>query len=897
MLRLTSPEKLGTTVIGTLIMSGDSVLSVEGDPYIPQDSVSIGSASLSGQASIQSKIRADILLAEGELRENASVSGLCRSSLLSDVQSLIMYDQASVKTSGKNAVTLARGGVLTLEGGSISGAEHAVSGSGSGIIRFSGEAQQNPPVLTADSGPVIDTDAFTLSIENLLSGCGAMLSANTSGSSFWLTGLNTQDVTVAMKDNVVPQYLSLSQACHVQVTGEPSSEVSPFISAQNTNLGTDTWIAPGQELTLSVGDFDRSAWMFDGWYNGDQKVGTEEVWTASFEQDTLLTAKLLPLYDLTVGFSTDGGLTVTDTSSYASWTSSPTALRAPEGTEYRLTAQLTDSTMVIQGWLDLTGQRQLSENENCALTLTRDTRLVLCLAERGVSRTWCIAGADGKGSVWIGDDTGCTSLDAAQGSTLTIHAKPSDTDGYVLDHWLVNGAIASGLDDDPLSCSFTMQEGLNRVTAVMRYDLVQVHAVTDGSDPAAELSLGEATGKDLSVILFSGQTVSMTALPNAGSSWTFACWKDADGQVVSEKQTFSYTPEANLTGKLQEFTFTACYSPYMVEISTASAGGGSVTGGGVYQYRQQLTLKAVPDEGYEFVRWTSGSEVLGTDNPLTCTADRSRTIVAEFTRKATDLTVTIQGDDNASVTIEGASSGGYRWWDAITLTPIAGGETTFFDHWEDIDADTVIPYAPYSFTLREPRRIRAVFKDKCHIQVAVSPISAEGYIRFSGDGWYIPGDVATVSATSLLGSDWYFDHWEQNGTWLSSDASLSVEAAEDVTLTAVMARKTDVQVTFSVSAGDGGSVSWDLEAPIDDAVSLPQHSKVTVSAEADAHYRFDHWERSDGTVISTEQDYGFWVHADTALKAVFVWDMVSIQLGVQGDAQAIFDLSASEPSA
>ena len=388
----------------------------------------------------------------------------------------------------------------------------------------------------------------------------------------------------------------------------------------------------------------------------------------------------------------------------------------------------------------------------------------------------------------------------------------------------------------------------------------------------------------------------MTALPNAGSSWSFVCWKDADGQVVSEQQTFSYTPAANLTGKLQEFTFTACFSPYTLEISTASAGGGSVTGGGAFQYRQQLTLTAVPDEGYEFVRWTSGREMLGTDNPLTFTADRTRTIVAEFTRKASELTVTIQGDDNACVTIEGASSGGYRWWDSITLTPIAGGETTYFDHWEDIDADTVIPYAPYSFTLREARRIHAVFKDKCHIQAAVSPATAEGYIRFSGDGWYIPGDVATVSATGLPGSDWYFDHWEQDGTWLSSDASLSVEAAGDVTLTAVMVRKTEAQVTLSVSAGDGGSVSWNLEAPIGDAVSLPQHSKVTVSAETDAHYRFDHWERSDGAVVSTEQSYSFWVHADTALKAVFVWNMVSIQLGVQGDNQATFDLSASEPS-
>ena len=55
----------------------------------------------------------------------------------------------------------------------------------------------------------------------------------------------------------------------------------------------------------------------------------------------------------------------------------------------------------------------------------------------------------------------------------------------MLDHWLVNDVVVTGTENDPLSCSFTMREGLNRVTAVMRYDLVRVRAVTDGSDPAA----------------------------------------------------------------------------------------------------------------------------------------------------------------------------------------------------------------------------------------------------------------------------------------------------------------------------------------------------------------------------------------------------------------------------
>ena len=64
---------------------------------------------------------------------------------------------------------------------------------------------------------------------------------------------------------------------------------------------------------------------------------------------------------------------------------------------------------------------------------------------------------------------------------------------------------------------------------------------------------------------------------------------------------------------------------------TVTAGtGGTVSGGGTYNYGATATLKATPSAGYHFVKWSDGD----TNPTRTVTVTRSYTYVAVFAQDA-----------------------------------------------------------------------------------------------------------------------------------------------------------------------------------------------------------------------------------------------------------------------
>ena len=63
---------------------------------------------------------------------------------------------------------------------------------------------------------------------------------------------------------------------------------------------------------------------------------------------------------------------------------------------------------------------------------------------------------------------------------------------------------------------------------------------------------------------------------------------------------------------------------------TVTAENGTVTGDGEYEEGKEATLTATPAEGYEFVNWTVGEEVVSTENPYTFTVTADVALVANF---------------------------------------------------------------------------------------------------------------------------------------------------------------------------------------------------------------------------------------------------------------------------
>ena len=132
-----------------------------------------------------------------------------------------------------------------------------------------------------------------------------------------------------------------------------------------------------------------------------------------------------------------------------------------------------------------------------------------------------------------------------------------------------------------------------------------------------------------------GATVPLYALWTPGSvtlptptkaGHTFNGWyTEATGGTKVGVAGASYTPVANTTLYAQ---WTA--NSYTVNVSATPTEGGTVSGGGSYDYGASATVTATANNGYRFVNWTENGTSVSTDASYTFTATGARNLVANF---------------------------------------------------------------------------------------------------------------------------------------------------------------------------------------------------------------------------------------------------------------------------
>src|SRR5690606_36793135 len=96
-----------------------------------------------------------------------------------------------------------------------------------------------------------------------------------------------------------------------------------------------------------------------------------------------------------------------------------------------------------------------------------------------------------------------------------------------------------------------------------------------------------------------------------------------DGILISGANPYNYTTRG------QADTVQAVFELIPIPeytITVIPSMGGSVSGGGTYEEGQSVTLSAMPQSGWTFVKWSNDA----TDNPYSFTASESLTISAIF---------------------------------------------------------------------------------------------------------------------------------------------------------------------------------------------------------------------------------------------------------------------------
>jgi hypothetical protein len=124
---------------------------------------------------------------------------------------------------------------------------------------------------------------------------------------------------------------------------------------------------------------------------------------------------------------------------------------------------------------------------------------------------------------------------------------------------------------------------------------------------------------------------------------------------------------------------------------------------------------------------------------------------------------------------------------------------------------------------------------------------------------YAHGTPVTVTATAF--NNYFFDHWELNGTSIGSANPVTITMDADYTLHAEFS---SINPTLTISATTGGTTT-----PTPGTYTYTNGTVVDVQAIPDTGYVFDHWEL-DGYNVSSMNPYTVLMDKDHALHVVFV---------------------------
>ena len=120
---------------------------------------------------------------------------------------------------------------------------------------------------------------------------------------------------------------------------------------------------------------------------------------------------------------------------------------------------------------------------------------------------------------------------------------------------------------------------------------------------------------------------------------------------------------------------------YNVSVTSSSAEKGTVTVEGVADGKAEegsdITITAVPREGYEFVKWSDDSDV----NPRTINVKDNITLTAQFSAKQYNIIYKVDGSDYKTVTVEYGS--------AVTSIAAPEKEGYTFSGWKGLPESTM----------------------------------------------------------------------------------------------------------------------------------------------------------------------------------------------------------------
>ena len=630
------------------------------------------------------------------------------------------------------------------------------------------------------------------------------------------------------------------QACDVYVDIEPAGG--------GTVTGEGTY-AYGDDVTLTA--VPNEGYVFDGWYhlyeNGEK---TEEVLDSKenpyvisgIDSNVWEIAKFTKnTYTLTVTASPAEGGTVTGGGTFA------------YGTKTKLTA-VPNEGYEFSGWYV---ENELITDKNPVTMMLSEpydyAELTAVFVRKGGTNGYTIiaTASPAEGGTVTGSGT------YAYDAVAKLTAVPNE--GYTFDGWYYEGKFFADATNNPLELQLDETYNYMELTAVfVRKAGPSEYTIVATASPAEG---GTVTGGGTYPY---GTNAELTAVPNEG--YEFAGWY-SDDELLTDKNPVTISlmepyEFAELTAKFMK-------NAYTVTVTASPAEGGTVTGGGTYDYGAEVTLTASPKTGYVFDGWYALDDendefIVGDASTYTIrNLDEDHSLIAKFSKSTYTVTVTASPAEGG--TVNGAGSYEYGVSAVLNAAP---NEGYTFDGWYE-GGTKLSGEAAYSFPVEKNVSLTAKFTQNTYTLTALASPAAGGSATVIGGSSFAHGASATVTAVANDG--YTFDGWYAGGVKVSDQDVYTLTVTNALILTA---KFTKITCTVAVNASPeaGGSASG--------AGVYDQGATATVTAATNSGYHFLGWYEG-ATKLSDSASYTFTVTKSVTLTAKYEKDAPPAAINIQ----------------
>ncbi|MBO5866183.1 MAG: hypothetical protein J6Q73_09080, partial [Bacteroidaceae bacterium] len=375
-----------------------------------------------------------------------------------------------------------------------------------------------------------------------------------------------------------------------------------------------------------------------------------------------------------------------------------------------------------------------------------------------------------------------------------------------------------------------------------------------------------------------GYELPLAAVPAEG--YHFVSWTDGTDEVKTAEYTKTISGGK---GDVIELTANFAKDSYTVAV-TAEEGGSATTSVATVEHGSEVTLTATANDGYKFIGWYNGEELVDTNNPYTFAVTSDINYTAKFSESASTPTthaihIIVSSTDGTEVT--NSENGNvkavfemsndwitdYDFADGVDVilvaTPDYRQQAYLFDGWYK-NGVLVSNELSHPVKATEDATFEARFFRGCVI-IGKSNSNRLGYIESItlADGTSMGYDASNIAAVRKgtivklnprIENGYTVGNWtDVNGNVVSEDESLIIEVNEDVTYTANFE---PVSYKLTVRANDDsyGTVNAVSEIESGKTIKVGNAMVATITAEANDGYKFVYWTKGTD-VVSYDAEY------------------------------------------